>query len=862
MRGRTLIGVGLLLALGLVMQPGRSQEAKPARAGEPKADGLDADEVKIDRLIREMGHDEYKVREAATKELQSMGPAIVPVIQKYINHKDPEIAIRVGEIIEAYKWMRKGALFIKVKPNREAARLGFQVGDVLVRINDRDITGYEDDVEPDPGKEVQTYHLWRSGRIIVKKARDINGYTLVNWDFEKGGNDHARGVAALAVKKWDEAYRRLLAAYRAGMDDHWTLDSLWGLAEYYLDHKLAMEVHAFRVKCTDWYRGGSFDGDWSHLDIDGDRQGLPMTSAHAAHLLRRMKEEPFSSELYYRLATYFAGYGRNLALLRQATAKQWTDTHSIDYDAAGRYTWARFELAFFERRYRDVLAEYEGILHTPGTARLAVQAAIMMDDAQRAGEIALDILERGARSTAWEEDTANAAYYSLAACVADGRDELATRVLDGLLRYAQKDWEKVGDADGSYACHHMAVLPKLAPALWKVREGAVGHDWSNYMILRLSASLPALTLEKWEGLFADHNKGKETSRRRQLLNVMAYLRFGRWAEAREAMKLAEQGHGAMPGFRRAADFLEANAERFGKDWKSLRGVVQVFPAKEEGMCWAARYDGHVFHVDVAGKIREFPGLPPGVPHLPVGRDQIKTFPTGTVYFRRRQVYLFDEQAERWIPTYTSPCKKWIRVWEWKQPALPELLRYIMREFPLEDRQVVHRVQERAGWHWYILRGDVALAVNGKTGKIVNVSKEIARAAGRDKPVAVYRIGGWTQKKTLVPTEIGLWIMDDVGKVRQFKLPLKDQNVMVSLMTWPTRKGAKYVGVAPQQGGHVIKIDGKTGTATLTGGYYGKGPDDSFAQTNVRTNTVYCEWAIQKLYEKRLAREKAKAEAGE
>jgi len=155
-----------------------------------------------------------------------------------------------------------------------------------------------------------------------------------------------------------------------------------------------------------------------------------------------------------------------------------------------------------------------------------------------------------------------------------------------------------------------------------------------------------------------------------------------------------------------------------------------------------------------------------------------------------------------------------------------------------------------------------LAVNDKTQEIVNVSGEIARLAGRDKPVAVYRVSEWSKKKVFVPTEVGLWIMEDTGRLRRLELPLKDQNVMVSIMKWPKRKGKIYVGVAPQQGGHVIEVDDKTGKARLTEGYYGEGPEDSFARTYGGCGEVHCEWAIQKLYEKRLERErKAKAGAG-
>ena len=55
--------------------------------------------AKARKLIRELGHDDYKVRKAATEKLMKMGKGIAPILVEHLKTTDPEIRQRLEEII-------------------------------------------------------------------------------------------------------------------------------------------------------------------------------------------------------------------------------------------------------------------------------------------------------------------------------------------------------------------------------------------------------------------------------------------------------------------------------------------------------------------------------------------------------------------------------------------------------------------------------------------------------------------------------------------------------------------------------------------------------------------------------------------
>lgn len=51
------------------------------------------------RLVSQLGAAEFQTREAAQRELESMGPGLAPLLQEYVQHGDPEIALRVSDLL-------------------------------------------------------------------------------------------------------------------------------------------------------------------------------------------------------------------------------------------------------------------------------------------------------------------------------------------------------------------------------------------------------------------------------------------------------------------------------------------------------------------------------------------------------------------------------------------------------------------------------------------------------------------------------------------------------------------------------------------------------------------------------------------
>jgi hypothetical protein len=59
-----------------------------------------ADDRKVGDLIRDLGADEYSVRERAETELRKLGDAAVPALREALEDKDPERALRAHRVLE------------------------------------------------------------------------------------------------------------------------------------------------------------------------------------------------------------------------------------------------------------------------------------------------------------------------------------------------------------------------------------------------------------------------------------------------------------------------------------------------------------------------------------------------------------------------------------------------------------------------------------------------------------------------------------------------------------------------------------------------------------------------------------------
>ncbi len=67
----------------------------------------DPQEDQIRNLIRDLGSQEYKIREKADKELLMLGKAAVPALKKAAEDKDAERAMRARSLLKRIEAARK-----------------------------------------------------------------------------------------------------------------------------------------------------------------------------------------------------------------------------------------------------------------------------------------------------------------------------------------------------------------------------------------------------------------------------------------------------------------------------------------------------------------------------------------------------------------------------------------------------------------------------------------------------------------------------------------------------------------------------------------------------------------------------------
>jgi hypothetical protein len=578
-----------------------------------------------------------------------------------------------------------------------------------------------------------------------------------------------------------------------------------------------------------------------------------------------MRTEKPAPPLYHQLDSYLIFAGENLPLARAVMARPWPDAAASDHE---RYwsAFGRMYLAAYDRRWQEVLN-----LHAAATRQglpmdqvepLVVEAAINVGDVEKACQVARGLLgrygkegESGAMGyTTFDYSTA---LLAVAAAVAAGRDDLARGLLGLAERLDKERFNRLIAQDTHDAWAHLGIVPLVLPFVRSaVTDGE--DEFANWVLLRLKTFQRELSLEEWREVFEKHKFGKVNQRYFHWLDAFVLARVGRCAQAKEAARRFADSYSGLEAFHKAMDLVAAHADRLEKDWSELEGTYQLFDGREKGSYWAVRWDGGTLYLDRDGKVRQFPGLAPGQVHVAINGDSIKAFSTGTIYVRGRQVYLFDDQEKRWVPSFASPCRVPAHDDYWDDPTGPLVLKYVMREYPADGpgREMMRRTVGPGAWRLYEFNGDLTLAAHPETLKLVDLSRQIGQRAGKAGPAAVYRLHPQEQAATLlVPTDAGLWRMNQQGELERVDMGLKDPNVIVRLLSWPVRQGKTYVGVAPQQGGQVVEIGDATGQTRLTGGYCGLGPEDSFCwmmHDKRGKRMLACEYAIQRLYEKRLA----------
>ena len=77
-----------------------ASEKAPEPAPKPaKADPAEQKE-RIDKLVKDLGHEDYAVRTAAQEELVEIGPAAIPQVREATRSDDPEVELRSKEILK------------------------------------------------------------------------------------------------------------------------------------------------------------------------------------------------------------------------------------------------------------------------------------------------------------------------------------------------------------------------------------------------------------------------------------------------------------------------------------------------------------------------------------------------------------------------------------------------------------------------------------------------------------------------------------------------------------------------------------------------------------------------------------------
>ena len=117
--------VALIACLGLVsLVRGNGTPEKPTSAT-------------IERLIEQLGHEDYRQRDAASKAIGEVGPAALPALRKVKDHEDAEVRRRVGDLIltlERAKLLAPKLITLRLKdrPLRQAVtemakQTGYQI---------------------------------------------------------------------------------------------------------------------------------------------------------------------------------------------------------------------------------------------------------------------------------------------------------------------------------------------------------------------------------------------------------------------------------------------------------------------------------------------------------------------------------------------------------------------------------------------------------------------------------------------------------------------------------------------------------------------------------------------------------------
>ncbi len=80
--------------------PAVEMKGRERRATEQRERKNAAEADRSERLVKLLGHDDFRKREAATEELRRMGPTALPYLRKAATSSDPDVAERAGTLLK------------------------------------------------------------------------------------------------------------------------------------------------------------------------------------------------------------------------------------------------------------------------------------------------------------------------------------------------------------------------------------------------------------------------------------------------------------------------------------------------------------------------------------------------------------------------------------------------------------------------------------------------------------------------------------------------------------------------------------------------------------------------------------------
>jgi hypothetical protein len=808
------------------------------------------DAKRVASLVDELASDDFAAREAATQKLQEMGPEVIAALEPFKQSDNAEIRQRVIGIVRAFDWMKRGAIVAEVWPYGLGAKLGFRVGDAILKVDDRPIAHHQD-VEPArDGKGPESFVVWRDNKIIRMIVPNERLHIVtVDWSIEHGGIEQARGYREMHAAKpnFDAAYKDLLAAKNGGATDIWTAFFLATLAARAMQPELAAASYDLSRPHPDEFCMCSR----THNHVLPPMSSLPFDGPHMQWLMKQYHGQPYSGELAHEIEDWCAVHGRNAPLLKELLAKttpQWWQTQDPPYPFY--HYMAAMRLAFSERRDEEVLAnplrKQDVSEYDVGDERavLSLQAAVRLGRTEEATRIVM--------SHASEKQPGNHLrefnlWAFTAACAADDRKSI-DRFLKLFKQKTPKDLDALFRTPAGASLQHPAAAAVLRK--WWEETKSTNHATpiANIALASMLAD-PATTLAQFQAA-GPANPAKQRNQNQGLYVATGLVRFGKY---REATTLIEAGGTELYGreatrvIKDAADFAEKHKTELAGPWKELSGFIQVVRSGDNTL-WVMRYDGAVFRIGPDGTLAAMPRLPIAPSPLVVGFAHLVPRAQGVFVllpYPRKDLATTDSRVSAITFCSDASQKQWtpLSAWDGKYDFKPTnpLNRAIVlaradRDHPLPGPQP-RMIMESAS-PMLVCEGDVVYARHPKTQALTDLCTEIAKLAGRKEPAHVYGPGPPDGTQRLIFSDCGLWTLNmDTLELRRVKLGLPDENVMTVALEadkyTAQKAGYSMVGVAPQQGGQMFLVSAKTGECEAVPGFCGIGPKDSYAYEQSR-----------------------------